>query len=167
MLANSTNSNIYNTVILAQSLKALKEELAADRTGPDCPEFHVGTEGVSRELVPIVRDEVHHIAFEAVRNACRHAQASRIEAVIEYGDRHFRLRVSDNGKGVDSKILAEGGRTGHQGLPGMRERAALAGGTFTLRSTPEFGTEIELTIPASFAYMKSRRGSRLTRSGAC
>ena len=122
------------------------------------PKFHVGTEGVSRELVPIVRDEVHHIASEAVRNAGRHAQASRIEAVTEYGDRHFRLRVSDNGKGIDSKIPAEGGRTGHQGLPGMRERAELAGGTLTLRSTPEFGTEIELTIPASFAYMKSRRG---------
>jgi len=151
---------------LAQSLRALTEELAADRTGLDCPEFDVRTEGVSRELVPIVRDEVHHIASEAVRNACRHAQASRIEAVIEYGDRHFRLRVSDNGKGIDSKILAEGGRSGHQGLPGMRERAKLAGGTLTLRSTPESGTEIELTIPASLAYMKSRRGSRLTRSGA-
>jgi hypothetical protein len=100
-----------------------------------------------------------------VRNACRHAQASRVEVAIQYGDRHFRLRIRDNGKGIDPKILAAGGRTGHHGLPGMQERARLARGGLTILSKPESGTEIELTIPATLAYVRSRPLRRSMASG--
>src|ERR1051325_8470025 len=54
--------------------------------------------------------------------ACRNAQAARIEVEIQYGERQFRLRVRDNGMGMDSKILDAGRRSGHHGLPGMQER---------------------------------------------
>lgn len=50
---------------------------------------------------------------------------------------------------------AGGGLEGHYGLPGMRERAELAGGKLTVRSKLDSGTEVELTIPASLAYAKS------------
>jgi signal transduction histidine kinase len=58
-------------------------------------------------------------------------------------------------KGIDPKVLEAGGRSGHHGLPGMQERAKLAGGKLTVWSKPGSGTEIELTIPASIAYAKS------------
>jgi len=74
---------------------------------------------------------------------------------IEYGTRQFRLCVRDNGQGIDAKVLDAGGRSGHHGLPGMRERATLAGGKLAVFSRPGAGTEAELTIPAAFAYLKS------------
>jgi signal transduction histidine kinase len=150
---------------LARAIGSLGEELGADQTGQNCPEFHLQVEGTSRDLAPLVRDEVHHVAFEALRNAFRHAQARRIEVEIQYGDRQFRLRVRDNGKGIDPKVLSEGGRTGHHGLPGMQERAKLARGKLTVFSRLDSGTEAELTIPASFAYAKSPRAGRSMSSG--
>jgi signal transduction histidine kinase/ligand-binding sensor domain-containing protein len=141
---------------LARAIGALGEELVAGHTGENCPEFRVHVEGASRDLAPLVRDEVHRIAGEAVRNAFRHAQAERIEVVIQYERRRLRLRILDNGKGIDRKVLAEGGQPGHHGLPGMQERAKLAGGKLAVLSRPDSGTEIELTIPASLAYSKSR-----------
>jgi signal transduction histidine kinase/ligand-binding sensor domain-containing protein len=154
---------------LVRALSTLREQLAAELAanvgGRNCPEFHVKVEGRSRELAPLVRDEVHRIASEAVRNAFRHAQAERIEVEIQYAERQFRLRVRDNGRGIDAKTLEEGGRTGHHGLTGMQERAKLAGGKLTLQSKPDSGTELELTIPASFAYVKSPGSRRLMGSG--
>ena len=84
-------------------------------------------EGTPRNLHPILRDEVYRIAGEALRNAFRHAQARRIEVEIRYDEQQFRLRVRDDGKGIDPKVLDGEGRAGHYGLPGMRERAKLVG----------------------------------------
>lgn len=140
---------------LARAISTLGEELAAHQTGQNCPEFRVHVEGKSRDLPPLVRDEVYKIACEAVRNAFRHAQAGRIEVEIRYEARRFRLLVQDNGKGIDPKVLDAGGRAGHHGLPGMQERAQLVGGKLAVFSRLDSGTEIELTIPASLAYTKS------------
>jgi signal transduction histidine kinase len=142
---------------LAEAIRTLGEELASDGTSSQCPGFHVHVEGTTRELAPIVRDEVYRIACESIRNAFRHAQAERIEVEIEYGEGQFRLRVRDNGMGIDSKILDAGERSGHHGLPGMQERARLARGKLVVLSSPGSGTEADLTIPAAFAYLKSKR----------
>jgi signal transduction histidine kinase len=44
------------------------------------------------------------------------------------------LRVKDDGKGIDPQILSAGGRPGHHGLQGLRERAKLAGGKLPIWS---------------------------------
>jgi signal transduction histidine kinase/ligand-binding sensor domain-containing protein len=137
---------------LARAIGTLGEEFAADQT-ENCPEFRVRVEGTPRDLAPLVRDEVHRIASEALRNAFRHAQAGRIEVEIRYDQRQLRLLVRDNGKGIDPKVLSGGGRAGHYGLPGMHERAKLVGGKLALWSELNSGTEAELTIPASVAYV--------------
>ena len=54
--------------------------------------------------------------------------------------------------GSDRAVLAQGGRDGHVGVKGMRERAKLAGGRLAIWSAEGAGTEIEVTIPASHAY---------------
>ena len=124
-------------------------------------EFHVEVEGTPRDLHPILRDEVYRIAGEALRNAFQHAQAQRIEVEIRYDERQLRLRVRDDGKGIDPKVLNEGGRAGHYGLQGMRERAKLMGGKLAVWSELDSGTEVELRIPASDAYERSpARGVR-------
>ncbi len=140
---------------LSSAITTLGQELASGETNANAAEFHVEVEGTSRDLHPILRDEVYRIAAEAVRNAFKHAQAKRIEVEIRYDERQLRLRVRDDGKGIDAKHLKEEGRAGHFGLRGMRERAKLMGGKLTVWSELDAGTEVELKIPASRAYETS------------
>jgi ligand-binding sensor domain-containing protein/signal transduction histidine kinase len=140
---------------LARAIGVLGEGMAAERGGRNAPEFCLQVEGESRDLLPLVRDEAYRIAGEAVRNAFRHAEAKRIEVEIQYGKRQFRLKVQDDGKGIDPHVLDAGGRVGHHGLPGMAERAKLVEGQLAVRSRAGAGTEVELTIPGAVAYAKS------------
>jgi len=150
---------------LARAITTLGEGLAADRAGGSCADFRVQVEGTMRDLVPLVREEVYRTAGEALRNAFRHAQAGRIEVEIRYDRGQLRLRIRDNGRGIDPKILGEGGRAGHHGLPGMQERAQLMGGKLAVWSELVSGTEVELTIPASLAYAKAAGARRSMSTG--
>jgi len=150
---------------LARAISTFAEGLADDPTCQGAPNFRVQVEGTTRDLAPLVREEVYRIAGEALRNAFRHAQARRIEVEICYERRLLRLRVRDDGKGIDPKVLGEGGRAGHHGLPGMQERARLVGGKLAVWSELNSGTETELTIPASVAYSKSAVARRSMISG--
>ena len=95
-------------------------------------------------------------AAEALRNAFRHAKARQIEVELRYDVGHFRVRIRDDGQGIDYGTLEKGGREGDFGMRGMRQRAEIAGGKLTLWSAPGSGTEVEVTIPASRAYMGAR-----------
>ena len=108
---------------LARAISTLGEELAADSAGHR-PAFRVAVEGQSRDLHPILRDEMYKIAAEALRNAFLHAKAKQVEVEIRYDMDQFRLRVRDDGKGLDPAVLSRHGVEGHYGLPGMRERAS-------------------------------------------
>lgn len=109
-------------------------------------------QGTTRQLHPIVRDEVFRIASEALRNAFKHAGAEQIEVELRYDERQMRLRVRDDGKGIAAELLRAERQEGHFGLRGMRERAMLAGGKLTVWSALDSGTEVDLSIPASRAY---------------
>src|SRR5260370_29888442 len=112
---------------LAQAMTALGEELAGARDGKKASAtFHVSIEGRPRDLHPILRDDIYRIAREALRNAFRHAQANKIEAEITYARRLLRLRIRDDGNGLDPKLL-DAGRDAHWGLPGIRELAPQIG----------------------------------------
>jgi signal transduction histidine kinase len=138
---------------LSQAVEVLGKELAEQQRAAngDAPAFSVEVEGASRDLHPILRDEVYRMAGEAMRNAFRHAQARRIEVEIRYDARELRVRVRDDGIGIDASVLQEG-RAGHYGLPGMRERAKSIGGQLDVWSEHGAGTELELTVPAKVAY---------------
>ena len=150
---------------LADAIKRIGEELAGDPARDRFIPLTLRVGGTPRELQPIVRDEIYRIAGEALRNAFRHSGATRIEVDLQYDDGQFKLRLRDDGKGIDSKFLSEEGSGKHFGLSGMRERAAMIGGKLTLWTSPDSGTEIELTIPASFAYTKSAPAPRSMSSG--
>src|SRR5262249_5103496 len=86
---------------LAEAVPALGEQLAT----PDSAVFHRVGEGRARGLNPILRDEVYRIVREALRNAFRHARARRVETEIVYGDRAFRVRIRDDGDGIQHRTL--------------------------------------------------------------
>jgi len=140
---------------LVSAIGSLGEALAANGSNGDAPAFHVEVQGTPRELFPLARDEVYRIAGEALRNSFQHAEARRLEVEIRYDTRQLRLRFRDDGKGIDPQLLRADGLSGHYGLRGMRERAQLLGGTLTIWSEVNSGTEIDLSIPAFGAYTKS------------
>ena len=119
---------------LAVAIRTVGEELASAASTQPSPSFNVVVEGASRNLHPILRDEVYRLAVEALRNAFRHAAAQNVEVEIRYDEKYFRLRVRDDGKGIPSDVLSGDGREGHYGLPGMRERAKLIGGKLAIWS---------------------------------
>jgi signal transduction histidine kinase len=106
--------------------------------------------GDAREMHPIVRDEIYRIGYEAIRNACTHSGASRLQVELRCAD-DLALRVLDNGTGIDAAI-ADRGKDGHFGLQGMRERAARIGGKLTLVSSSNSGTEISLIVPGGIIF---------------
>jgi signal transduction histidine kinase len=108
--------------------------------------------GDAKEMHPIVRDEIFRIGYEAIRNACTHSGASRLEIELRYA-RDLTLRVDDNGTGIDPAI-SDRGKDGHFGLRGMRERTARIGGKLTLMSSSNSGTEIKLVVPGRIIFRK-------------
>jgi len=117
--------------------------------------FRVTVEGPPRDIKTVLQDEVYRISREILRNAFRHARAKKIEVEIRYDARELRIRFRDDGIGIAPKILNEGARAGHWGLPGVRERAKLAGAQLDFWSEVGAGTEVQVTVPASVAYAKS------------
>ncbi len=86
------------------------------------------------------------------------ATHAHVRSKLRFGTMIVRLRVRDDGIGIDPKIVGEGGRPGHWGLRGVHERAKRIGAQLKLWSEAGAGTELELTVPASVAYGTSRNG---------
>jgi len=134
---------------------------ALRRAGEECQfqhsiEFFLSVEGGSREMHPIVRDEVYRIGYEAVRNACAHSGGSQVNVELSYLD-DLVLRVSDNGKGIDTDLAVKGG---HFGLAGMYERAARLDARLTVSGSPGAGTEVQLMVPGRIAFHQADSGNR-------
>ena len=140
--------NSASLIDLPAAFRSVAEETSQGREAT----FKTVVEGRVRELHPLVLEECYRIGREAIINALTHSEGQHVEAEIAYDSRQFRLRVRDDGRGIEPKILEAGGRAGHWGLQGMRERAEKIGGQLRFWSRPETGTEVELTVPGSTAY---------------
>lgn len=102
---------------------------------------------------PDIEIAAYRVLQESLNNAVRHAQATRLQVLIEDTGGSLRLTVSDNGVGMPPG--SSGGRGGGFGLQGMRQRVLLRDGTFSIRSSPGDGT----TIVASFPHAGKRTSS--------
>ncbi|MCO5099485.1 MAG: response regulator [Burkholderiaceae bacterium] len=80
------------------------------------------------------------IAREAIGNALRHANATRVRVSVDGGEGSLHLRVADDGSGIPADL----GRPGHLGIVGMRERALAIAAHFALETTPAKGTVVRL-----------------------
>ena len=146
---NSLRTTTTQTNDLAEALRRVTEDGAV----PGSMVVTFSVVGDAREMHPIVRDEIYRIGYEAIRNACTHSGASRLQVELRYaGD--LALRVADNGTGIDPDI-ADRGKDGHFGLQGMRERAARIGGKLLLVSSSNSGTDIKLVVPGGIVFDKT------------
>ena len=118
--------------------------------------------GEAREMHPIVRDEVYRIGYEAIRNAYKHSNGSRLTVGLTYAQ-DLTLRVADNGIGIEPADRGQGeGRTlraaGDAGAGGPHR------GNLTLVSSLASGTEIKLVVPGRIIFRK--QGSARPSQGA-
>jgi len=119
-------------------LAASLESLAAS-----IPQLEVHAEARPCDLPPHVATSVYRIAQEALQNVVKHAGATKARLrLLIHGDT-ITLEIEDDGKGFTPRSS-----TGY-GLPGMRERAELLGGTLDVKSYPGQGTLLRLRFPAS------------------
>ena len=101
--------------------------------------------GRERRLDPVVELNLFRIAQEALRNAERHADASRVAVTLAYRASDVHLSVADDGRGFATN--GEGEPAAERlGLVGMRERARVLGGSLRVASAQGAGTRIEVSI---------------------
>ena len=98
------------------------------------------------ELPPEMAGDLFRIAQEAVVNAGRHAQASRVELSLRTVNGRVELRVADDGHGFDQTNAFSGPEPGHLGLASMRERAELMDGKVEIESSDR-GTRVLVLAP--------------------
>src|SRR5918999_849188 len=107
----------------------------------------VRREGKGPELPAGVDLSAYRIVQEALTNTLRHASATRAEVTVRFGDRAVELEIRDDGRGSPGVLLNGGG----QGLVGMRERAALLGGTLEAGPLPGGGFRVHARLPLEAA----------------
>jgi two-component system sensor histidine kinase UhpB len=87
---------------------------------------------------------VFRIFQEALTNIARHANASKVNIILEQSDGNLKLKVKDNGKGITQNQI---NNPKSLGILGMKERALVFGGTVTIKSSMDIGSVVELGIP--------------------
>jgi len=98
-------------------------------------------------LPPPIALLVYHISREAVMNSLKHSGATNVWITLKPREDVVELTIRDDGVGFD----ADGpGPEGHFGMTMMRERAQVAGGTFTVTSGSGEGTSVTATFPQSW-----------------
>jgi signal transduction histidine kinase len=106
----------------------------------------VQTSGASRKLPPQMENNLLRVAQEALANALKHAQATRITVQLDYQPAKVSLCISDDGVGFDAANSTVA-YSGHFGLLDMSERAEKMGGHYTIISAPGQGTKICVEVP--------------------
>ncbi len=121
---------------------------ATEQAGGRGLEAGFAIHGAYRPLPPGMEREILRVAQEALHNVKKHAAARHVWVRLEYGPAELALEIRDDGRGFAAGENASS-PTGHFGLTGMRERAAVIGGTLEVTSEPGAGTTVRLYMPAA------------------
>jgi signal transduction histidine kinase len=126
---------------LVEGIEAYLREVGSE-AGFD---WHLDGEATA-DLSNDVKTILYRVAQEAIRNAQKHASPASVRIELGRHDGGTVMRIVDDGVGFAADVAQEH-RPGHMGLLSMRERAALAGGTFRLESAPGEGCTVEVWVP--------------------
>ncbi|MGW5867038.1 sensor histidine kinase [Streptomyces sp. NPDC055239] len=126
--------------------EALKKTVMewAERTGVRA-DFTVT--GPAEPLHEEIEATLLRIVQEALSNATRHADATRLGVTLSYMEGEVALDVRDDGRGFDPLALVQRNGSGGFGLDGMRARAERIAGSFTVESEPGNGTALSARVP--------------------
>jgi signal transduction histidine kinase len=137
---------------LAEAIQSFAEDMTKGHT------TSVATDVGEVSLPPPIQLLIYQITREAAMNALKHAEAENIWISLHEAQDGVRLLIRDDGKGFDTSAPPP---EGHFGSVMMRERALVAGGTFSVESEPGRGT----TIAATFPPVWVEEGSQLEATG--
>ena len=129
---------------LAPALRSLCHEFG-ERTAMN---VELSLSRVPKNLPAEVELNLYRIIQEALNNIAKHSQATRVELRLARNGSAIRASIRDNGRGFDTQFVrTKKSKKAGIGLVDMRERAAFAGGAFTIKSAPGTGTELEIEVP--------------------
>jgi signal transduction histidine kinase len=123
---------------LAEAIQSFADDMS--RGGPT----RISADVVEVALPPPIQLLIYQIAREAATNSLKYAEAENIWISLHETDDGVRLSIKDDGQGFDTAAPQP---EGHFGSVMMRERALVAGGTFTRESAPGHGSAITATFP--------------------
>lgn len=139
--------NMRSHVLESSDLAGALREVLKQRCDGTGIETNVEVSGRSRRLAPILENNLLRIGQEAIFNATKHAKPKHILVKLEFGEKHFRLAVQDDGCGLETNGSPR--TDGGFGLTAMRERATELKGELKVGSVNQRGTEILVTVPLS------------------
>ena len=140
--------DLRSTALENNDLRSALSETARRLTNETKVQARVEVNGSFRPLPALVEDNLLRIGQEAINNAVKHADAEQISVNLIFDARRVQLSVRDDGRGFDNQSAANG-KAGHFGLIGMRERAEQLGGTLSVHSAADGGTEVVADVPVS------------------
>ena len=108
---------------------------------------HLTTFAAVEQLNSDQRTVIYRIVQEALTNAAKHSQANLVKVSIRKIADVVHLVISDNGKSFDVDRALQAKDNKRLGIIGMRERAEMIGGSFTIESAPGQGTVVSAQIP--------------------
>jgi signal transduction histidine kinase len=126
-------------------LERALRQLAARLRKAHPAEVRVRIPPVCAEIARPIQQVIYRVAQESLNNILKHSQATRVNLFLGSTDKSIRLSVRDNGAGFSTEAAMS--KPMSFGLAGMRERAALLGGTLQVRSTPGRGATVTLDLP--------------------
>jgi signal transduction histidine kinase len=108
---------------------------------------------LSADLPRETQEVIYRVAQECLQNIAKHSKATHVNLSLLAADKRIRLSVADNGAGFSAETALR--KPMSFGLAGMRERAALLGGTLAVRSVPGKGTTVVLELPRTSARVEN------------
>lgn len=138
------------TMVLRRSIASIAPDVG--------PKLAFTVKGDARLVSPTIVEEISAVVREAVLNSAKHAAASQISVLLEFGARTICGEIVDDGVGIASE-QARHGRAGHFGIVGMRERLQRLGGRIAIRHKGAHGgTVVAFTIPVAQAWRQQEPG---------
>ncbi len=142
-------------ILESQGLVPAIEQYVAKLAETDDLPIHVeAEEGIDEKLDKEAQGSLFYIIEEAITNARKHAKATDLWVrIYRQGTMHVITEIEDNGKGFDVTAVQDSyDERGSLGMMNLRERATLAGGKTVIKSVPNEGTKITVTMPTQDEY---------------
>jgi signal transduction histidine kinase len=146
--------DLRSQALESRGLEGALTNLARQMTLGTRAEAEVRVTGVSQRLDAAQEHHLLRIGLEALTNALKHGDATRIDIELRFGPDTTNLIVSDNGRGLGNGERAAPGA--HFGLQGVRERVDKLGGLLEIESAPGAGTRLAVMVPVRAGAVTAR-----------
>lgn len=129
-----------------EAVKAKSEDITRDYSVP----VQIKVVGDRTELPPHIEQNLYEIMSEAMQNAGKHAEASRIRVTFRYSRDNLIVRVKDDGRGFHLyEALLKANTEAHYGILNMNELAEQIDASLKINSSEGYGTVILMVVPIS------------------